>query len=905
MMAEHGERPNPDALLARVQAEEARQQRGRLKVFFGAAAGVGKTYAMLEAAHEQQAAGVDVLAGWVDTHGRQETQALLEGLVVLPRRQVNYRGATVPEFDLDAALQRRPQLILVDELAHTNAPGARHPKRWQDVDELLQAGIDVYTTINVQHLESLNDVVAQITNVVVRETVPDSFLEQADEVELIDLPPDELLQRLREGKVYIPQQADRALHSFFRKGNLIALRELALRRTADRVDAQMQEYMRDHAIAHTWPTAERILVCVSPSPLAERLVRAATRMASGLRAEWIVAYVETPAALRLPDFANDRVARTLQLAEQLGAETVTLTGQSVSEAILSYAHSRNVTKIIAGKPTHRRWRDIFFGSVLDDLVRNSGAIDVYVISGEDAEGRTSPAVVLERTSPWSAYARALVVVGVCTFAAWLVFPYLAEANLIMIYLLGIVFAAMRYGRGPAVLASVLSVVAFDLFFVVPYLSLAVSDTEYVITFAVMLLVALVISTLTVRLRRQALAASERERRTAALYAMSRDLARIPDVADLLSAATKHIAGVFNSRVAVLLPDGAGHPVIQAAAPEEFTLSTDEEAVAQWAYEHSQTAGAGTDTLPGADAIYTPLLAARGTLGVLGVRPGRARQFVAPEQLHLLETFASQTALAVERAQLAEEAERTRIQIETERLRSSLLSSVSHDLRTPLAAIVGAASSLADDDESLDPVTRRELAQTAYEEATRLNRLVSNLLDMTRLESGTVEVHKEWQSLEEVVGAALARLESLLGKRHVSTRLDRNLSLVPLDGVLIEQVFVNLLENAVKYTPLESPIEVGAWSSEDSVTVEVADQGPGIPTEDETRIFDKFYRGRHRRSGLGVGLGLAICQAIVAAHGGRIWVEARAGGGASFRFTLPLEGQPPVIQEELPERALDE
>jgi two-component system, OmpR family, sensor histidine kinase KdpD len=903
-VVEHDERPDPDALLARVHAEEARQQRGRLKVFFGAAAGVGKTYAMLEAAHEQQAAGVSVLVGWVDTHGRQETQALLEGLEVLPRRQVSYRGTTVPEFDLDATLQRRPQLVLVDELAHTNAPDARHPKRWQDVEELLQAGIDVYTTVNVQHLESLNDVVAQITDVVVRETVPDSFLEKADELELIDLPPDELLQRLREGKVYIPQQTDAALRNFFRKGNLIALRELALRRTADRVDAQMQEYMRAHAIAHTWPAAERILVCISPSPLAERLVRAARRMAVGLRAEWIAAYVETPAAIRLNDTANERVMRTLRLAEQLGAETVTLSGQSVSEAVLTYAHTRNVTKVIAGKPTHPRWRDVVFGSVLDDLVRNSGEIDVYVISGEEAEGSTSPAVTLQRTSPWSAYAKAVGVVGLCSVAARLVFPSLAEANLIMIYLIGIVFIAMRYGRGPSILASVLSVVAFDVFFVVPYLSLAVADTEYLITFVVMLAVALVISTLTVRMQRQAQAAREREQHTAALYAMSRDLARTRGVADLLAAAAQHVAGGFGSQVAILMPDSSGQLAIQASVSQNFELSPDERGVAQWAYEHGQSAGAGTDTLPGADGIYTPLVAARGVLGVLGVQPSSPRQLAAPEQLHLLETFASQTALAVERAQLAEEAERTRLQIETERLRSSLLSSVSHDLRTPLAAIVGATSTLADDDEQLDPVTRSELAQTAYEEATRLNRLVGNLLDMTRLESGTVEVRKDWQSLEEVIGAALARVDVLLGERRVTTRLDPDLPLIPLDGVLIEQVFVNLLENAAKYTPPDSPIELAAWPDEASVIVEVADRGQGIAAEDETRVFDKFYRGKTGRTRVGVGLGLAICQAIVAAHGGRIWVESRAGGGASFRFTLPIAGQPPLVQEERPEAAQD-
>jgi two-component system sensor histidine kinase KdpD len=887
-------RPDPDALLARVQAEMAKPARGRLKIFFGAAAGVGKTFAMLEAAHERQAAGVDMMVGWLDTHGRAETEALLVGLEVLPRRPIAYRDTAVDEFDLDAALARHPSLILVDELAHTNVPGARHTKRWQDVEELLQAGIDVYTTVNVQHIESLNDVVAQITGVVVRETVPDLILEQADEVELIDLPPDELLQRLRQGKVYIPQQAERALHSFFRKGNLIALRELALRRTAERVDAQMQAYMRDHAIPHTWPAVERILVCVSPSPLAIRLVRAARRMAAGLHVEWIVVNVETPAQLRLPEAARDRVVQTLRLAEQLGAQTVTLSGQSVSDEILTYARGRNVTRIVVGKPTHPRWRDLLFGSMLDAIVRGSGEIDVHVISGEREEAPTRYRPRLERTSSWAAYGWAVAVVVAISILCQVAPPFFAEANLIMLYLLGVVLVAARLGRGPSVVASILSVAAFDFFFVLPYLTFAVSDTQYVITFGVMLTVALVISTLTARLGLQAKAAREREQRTAALYALSRELASTRGIANLLQAATRHVGELFHSRVSALVLDADGKLRPAAAYPAAFALDGAEQGVAQWVYAHGQMAGLGADTLPGAQALYVPLVAAQGTVGVLGIRPDDARALQAPEQMHLLETFANQTAVAVERARLADEAERKQVQIEAERLRSTLLSSISHDLRTPLASITGAASSLAEEGETITPAARHDLAQTIYEEATRLNRLVSNLLDMTRLASGTVQLRREWQSLEEVIGEALARLDPLLAGRAVNVALPPDLPLVQFDIGLVEQLLINLLENAAKYSPPVSPIDLCATRRGDAVLVEVADCGPGIKPGDETRIFDKFYRGPRSGGTHGAGLGLAICRAIVEVHGGRIWVTPREGGGSRFCFTLPFDGEAPVV-----------
>jgi two-component system, OmpR family, sensor histidine kinase KdpD len=889
-------RPDPDALLRQAQEEESREVRGKLKVFFGATAGVGKTYAMLQAAHEQLNDGVDVVVGWVQTHGRVETEALLKGLEILPSRIVEYRRTTLSEFDLDAALVRRPNLVLMDELAHTNVPGSRHAKRWQDVLELLSAGINVYTTVNVQHMESLNDVVAQITGVIVRETVPDSILEQADDVELIDLPPDDLIQRLKEGKVYVPEQAREAIHNFFRKGNLIALRELALRRTADRVDEEMQVYRRDHAIARTWPAAEYIMVCVNLKQRGLRLVRAARRMATGLHAKWLAVYVQTSRHLSLSEDEREGVIQTLRLAERLGAETVTLSGDNVSQEILNYARNRNVTKIIIGKPIRSRWKEWVFGSVTADLVRNSGEIDIYVITGEAGEGRPLVAGVLQRSSNWLNYGKGLLMVSMCSALAWIMFSYFALANLIMVYLLGVVIVAIRYGRGPSILASILSVAAFDFFFVPPYLTFAVSDTQYFITFGVMLLIALLISGLTVRIGSHAEVARQRAWRTEVLYAMSRELATTRLVENLIQVAARHIREVFVSQVAVLLPDAVGHLVLQASEKTPFTVDEKEKGVAQWAFEHNETAGLGTETLPGAGALYLPLVGSRGTIGVLAVRPDQPNRLLAPEQMHLLETFAGQIALAIERALLAQDTQRAQVQAETERLRNMILSSVSHDLRTPLATITGAASSLLQGKESLGPASHQELIRAIYDEANRLDRQVKNLLDMTRLEAGAVHLQKEWHPLEEVVGAALTRLEGRLKGRPVKTQFPPNLPLVRIDGVLIEQVLINLLENGLKYTPPESPIDLSAFEVDKAILFEIADRGPGLPQGEEQRIFDKFYRADSTREG-GVGLGLTICRGIIEAHGGCIWAENRSGGGAVFRFTLPLEGVPPGIEPE--------
>jgi two-component system sensor histidine kinase KdpD len=887
-------RPDPDEVLRRVQEEERRAKRGKLTVFFGAAPGVGKTYAMLEAARSERDLARDVVVGFVETHGRYDTAALLIGLELLPRRKIEYRGIHLEEFDVDAAFRRDPGVILVDELAHTNAEGSRHPKRWQDVAELLDAGIDVYTTLNVQHLESLNDVVAQITGVVVRETVPDSVLECADEVRIIDLPPDELLERLHAGQVYVPDQAKRAMENFFKKGNLIALRELALRQTAARVDDQMQDFRAAEGIDRAWPVGERLLVGVSPSPASARLVRAARRMAAGLRCEWIAAHVETPAALRLAAADRERLAQNLQLAEQLGAEIVTLAGQSAAEETLRYARARNVTKIVVGRPTLPRWRDVFRPSFLDEIVRKSEGIDVYVSSGEGAASTSRAETPRERGRPLSSYVAAAAIVVLAAALAFVLFGSSELADVAMVHLLAIVVVAMRFGYGPSIFAAVLSVATFDFFFVPPVYTFAVSDVRHIVTFAVMFVVAILISNLTKRIREQADAAQGREQRTASLYTMTRELATTRGAEPLLDVATRHLREIFGGSVIVFLPED--EKLTRAAAnPPSFEIDEKDRGVVEWVWQHDQPAGMCTDTLPSAHALYVPLRGSRGKLGVLGVAPNEPRRFVDPDQRQLLETFASQAAGALERVRLAEEAQRAQVDMAAERMRSSLLSSVSHDLRTPLAVVTGAASTLLEDDARLGAPARRELLETIHEETKRLARVVSNLLDMTRLASGTLCVKKEWQPLEEVVGSALGRVEDRLGSRKVDVHLPEDLPLVPLDAVLLEQVLINLLENATKYTPEEQPIEISARAEDYRVVVEVADRGPGIPKDEVEHIFEKFYRlPRDGTKPGGTGLGLAICRGVVEAHGGKIWVENRDGGGAAFRFSLPIEGTPPAV-----------
>ncbi|WP_321801072.1 sensor histidine kinase KdpD [Caballeronia sp. J97] len=909
-------RPDPDELLDKLQREEEKRQRGRLKVFFGASAGVGKTFAMLQAARRRRDEGADAVVGVVETHGRKETLALLDGLDTLPAARIEYRGRLLAEFDLDAALARKPQLILVDELAHSNVQGSRHMKRWQDVQELLDAGIDVYTTVNVQHLESLNDIVGRITGIRVWETVPDRVFDLADEVTLVDLPPEELLDRLRDGKVYLPTQAEHAVRNFFRKGNLIALRELALRRTADRVDAQMREYRADQSIERIWRARERLIACVGPGAESAALVRAAARLAAAMKADWLAVYVETPKLQRLSDDERRRTLDALKLASELGAETVTLDGTDAAATLIDYARMRNVSKLVAGASTAQGWRRLVDRPVSERIIRQAADIDVTLVSTLAREGQPRPALAFAALrdgmhSPPRAYAFALAIgAGITLVASALAAQRFAVTNLVMLYLLGVIFTAVRLGRGPGVMLSFLSVAAFDYFFVAPVMSFSVGDTQYLLTFAVMLLTSLTISHLTSSLRREARIASQRERRTGAMYAMTKELAAALMTEQIIEIGTRHIAEVFQARAAILLPDSAEkvqQKVAQTSPETTLDKSELDFDIAQWVYDQQKPAGRSTDTLPAAQALYLPLRAPMRTRGVLAFAPQRLSDLAIPEQHRMIETFAAQIALAIERVHYVEIAQDALVNMESERLRNSLLSAISHDLRTPLTSIVGFASIL----EEQGVARSQELVHAIHEEALRMSGLVTNLLDMARLQAGAIRLNRQWSMLEETVGAALSALKRTLSGRCVRTRIPADLPLLQLDAVLMDRLFANLLENVAKYTPKGTGIEICAREEQISgqrfVRVFIDDSGPGIQPGMQTRLFEKFTRGEKESAQSGVGLGLAICRAIVEAHGGQIGAENRMEegrvAGARFWFTLPADGTPPLDMPADEEAAL--
>lgn len=891
-MGDPEDRPDPDALLRRMQEDEARSRRGKLKIFFGFAPGVGKTYRMLQVARdlvaEQQ---LDVVVGVVEDHQRAETARLVHGFEVLARRKLEYRGRVIDEFDLDAALARKPRLLLVDELAHTNAAGSRHRKRWQDVDELLAAGIDVFTTMNVQHIESLNDVIAQITNIQVRETVPDSVLERADAVELIDIAPEELLERLEEGKVYLPDQAKRAARHFFQRGNLLALRELALRRTAQHVDEDVRAFRQEHGVAETWPAGERILVCVSPAPSSGRLIRAAARMAAGLRCPWVAAYVESTKVRPMRQADRGQLEAHLRVAETLGATVTRISGPTVSTALLDFAREHNVTRLIVGKPTHLRLLDRVQGSLLDEIVRESGDIDVHVISGDGGrEAPQRPDRPFERGAPLLHYALAALLVGATLGLALVLRGVLNLPDYEMLFLLAVMVTAGRFGKGPALLAAALGVASYDFFFVPPLFSFSIADRQYLLTFGMMFTVGFVMSELTGRLRRQQRDAQAREQRTAVLYALTRELASADEITRIAAVAARHAADVFSAKAVVLnVMEGQVHTL--GACPENAQLDPKEVGVVKWSYEHGALAGLGTDTLQGAEALCAPLRAGRSRLGVLALVP-RDETALRSDQRAFLDVLCRQVAVALERARLAEEAKQAVLRARTEEMRSSLLSAVSHDLRTPLASITGAATSLRDDT-NLGVETREELVDSIVDQAERLERLVGNLLDMTRIESGAIALRRDWVPLDEMVSSALTRLEGRLEARQVTVVIAPDVPLLKVDPVLFEQVLVNLLENAVKYTPPGSPLEIEARSDGECVDLDVLDHGPGVRAGEETRIFEKFYRGS-QNSAPGAGLGLAICKGIVEAHGGTIRAETRSCGGAAFRLSIPHGGPPPSV-----------
>lgn len=852
-----------------------RIQRGKLKIFLGYATGVGKTYAMLEAAQQRLAAGIDVVAACVAAHGQAGTEAMLAGVETISRKQ---------RLDLDAILARRPAIALVDNLAHTNPPDSRHAKRYQDVLELLNAGIDVYTTLNVQHLESLNDVIAQITGVTVHDTIPDYLLDEADDIELIDLPTGELLQRIEAGQVDVPDRA--SMRQFYRPGNLAALREIALRRAADRVDDQMRSYMETHAIMGPWPAGERLLVCVGPSPLSQRLVRSGRRLAAHLKAEWTAVYVETPAHAGLSEAARDRMARALRLAEELGAKSIRLPGQNVAEVIAAYAQTHNVTKIVAGKPLQPRWVEILRGSVIDQIIRNSRNVDVYVISGTEEHSRQSvdfPAPA--RSWRWRPALASVALVSAVTLLGLPLRGVIEPTNLVMFYLLVVIIAAIRLGRAAAILASLLSVIAFDVVFIPPYYTFVVADAQYLLTFAGLLGVSLIVSTLTARAREQAQVAQRREAQTSVLYELSRNLAAAAELKDVTQAVVTHVTQILGGAAAVLVHDGQA--LVLRSASHGYQLDAGEYAVAEWTYQHHHPSGKGTNTHANADGFYLPLRTAQEVVGVLGVFRPDSENRITGEQRRLLESFSSQAALAIERSQLAEEARRARLLHETEKLQTALLNSISHDLRTPLATITGTLSSLRDDRELLDEHAQRDLLDSAHEEAERLNRLVGNLLDMTRLEAGAMKISVEVADVEDAIGVALSQLAPRLHRSQIVVETPDELALAPMDFVLMVQVFVNLLDNAVKYSPAGAPITVRVYTIADELRVEIADHGPGIPPEELERIFDKFYRAQEQDGVGGTGLGLSISKGIVNAHGGRIWARNRDEGGAIFTVALPL------------------
>ena len=889
-------RPSPEALLEAARREEGRV--GKLRIFVGAAPGVGKTYQMLQQAHARRKDGYDVVVGVVETHGRRETEALLEGLEVVPRRHVEYKGQSLSEMDLDAIIARRPQIVLVDELAHTNVEGSRHPKRYLDVEELMSSGIDVYTTVNIQHIESLNDVVAQITHVRVRETVPDAVFDRADAVELVDLTPDDLIQRLKEGKVYVPKQAERALEHFFSPANLTALRELALRRTAERVDEQLLSEMQAHAIQGPWAAGERILVCISEDPRSAGLVRYAKRLADRLHGPWVALYVEGRRSLQLSEEERDRIADTLRLAEALGGEAVTLPSSDnrIAEDVIGYAQANNVTQIIIGKSARARWFEILHGSVVHDLVRRSGNISVHVIAGDVVAGQpipkksTRPAERNEVFDP-RPYGAALVAVAVALALAELIQAWIGATNSDLVFLTAVVTMAVRFGLWPSLFASVASALAYNFFFLPPIYTFTIADPHNVTAFGFFTLVAVIVSSVAARGRTQAVATMERARTTELLYAFSRKLAGAGTLDDVLWATAYQTALMLKVRVVLLLPE-RGTIAVKTGYPPEDILDDADIAAAKWAWENNRVAGRGSDTLPGAKRLFLPMHTGRGAIGMMGIDSDKPGPLLTPDQRRLLDALADQGALAIERVRLVEEMDRVERNAETERLRSALLTSISHDLKTPLAAVLGSAGTLRDLAEKLSAGEKAELLGTIIDELERLNRFIANLLDMTKLESGAIAPNVALHDLGEIVGSALRRASRILARHEVELDLAPDLPMLELDAVLFEQVLFNILDNAAKYAPAKTTIRIQAWRDGGTVSLRVIDEGSGIPPADIEHIFDKFYRAQKTdQVRAGTGLGLAISRGFVEAMYGTIVAANRSDrSGAMFTINLPVPRQ---------------
>ncbi len=887
-------RPSPDALLTALP----REGRGRLKIFLGAAPGVGKTFEMLTTAQARRRDGLDVVVGIVETHGRAETVALTAGLEAVPRREVTYRDRTVDEMDLDAVLARRPQLVLVDELAHTNAPGSRHPKRYLDVEELLASGIDVYTTLNIQHVESLNDVVAGITRIRVRETVPDSIIDRADDIEVIDLTPQDLIQRLKDGKIYVPHQAERAVKHYFQPGNLAALRELALRRTAQRVDDQMVDYMRSHSISGPWGASDRVLVHVDGGSGSVALVRHARRIADGLRGPWTAIYVEGSGWRE--EARRTGAAEALRLAERLGGEIVTLPGSDPAATLVEYARANNFTHVIVAPARRAHWTELFLGSVAQRVIARAGSIHVHVLAEERAAGKEAavPGRPGLRVVPLSAWAGSVLAVALALGVAMLLRQVVGVTSVALVFLMGVLASAVVYGLAGSLLACLLSVLAYNFFFLPPLYTFTIAAPENVVALAVFAIVAVVASNLTARMRAQTVAAQGRARTTGELYQFSRKLAGAVSLDDVLWATVHQVALMLKVRVVLLLP-GADGLSVQAGFPPDDEFDDADLAAAKWAWEHNRMAGRGADTLPGGKRLFLPMQTGRGPTGVFGIDRDEPGPLLSPDGQRLLNALSDQAALAIERVNLVRDVDQARLQAETDRLRSALLTSISHDLRTPLASILGAATSLTSQHGALEQAGRDAMLRLIREEAERLNRFIGNLLDMTRLESGPLAPTGGLADLSDVVGAVLRRADAILSAFQVKVELQPDLPMLAIDMVLFEQVLFNLLDNAAKYSAAGSVIQLRAHRDGERVRVALLDEGDGIPPADLQRIFDKFYRVRGGdRQRAGTGLGLAICRGFVEAMGGTISAANRTDRtGAVFTIDLPVPAQLRVEEED--------
>lgn len=887
-------RPSPDALLEQAK----REGRGRLKIFLGAAPGVGKTYEMLAEARQRLRDGVDVVVGVVETHGRTETEALTAGFETVPRLHIPYKGRTLQEMDIDAVLKRRPKLVLVDELAHTNAHGSRHPKRYLDVEELLAAGIDVFTTLNIQHVESLNDVVAQITRIRVRETVPDRIVDQADEVKAVDLTPEGLIKRLNEGKVYVRAQAERALRHYFSPGNLTALRELALRKVAQRVDQQMIGYMKANAIGGPWAAAERVLVCINEHTSAAEVVRRARRLAADLKAGWIALYVEGPRHRMLSEAARDRIAETMRLAQHLGAEAVTLPGRDIVETVIAYARENNVTQIVVGKSERSRFFELLNGSVVHELLRESGPIGVHVVSAPGADLPTASIRTRPARVPISlaAYGWSAAAVAVTLGAAMVLDLALNLETLSMVFLVPVLYAAVTFGLRPALASTILSVLSYNFFLVPPLYTFTISNPNNALALLVLLLVAVATSNLTARVRAQADMAAERARVAGELYSFAGKIAAIARLDDILWASAFQIASMLKASVVILLPDAfSARLVVRAGYPPEDQLDDADLAAAQWSWTSAKAAGRNSDTLPGARRLFLPMRAGEELVGVVGLLRPDDRAMLTHDERRLLDALLDLTALSIERSRLAERVEDAKVRDEADKLRVAMLTSLSHDLRTPLASILGAASSLRAYGAMYDAGKQQELAVTIEEESRRLDRFVGNLLDMSRLEAGVVGVKHETIDVAEAVDEAVQKTSKHLFRHRVLRNIPRELPAITGDRILLEQALFNLLDNAAKYAPESSPIRIGAVPDSGSVVISIIDEGPGIPPADLSRIFDKFYRAASAdRRIAGTGLGLAVARGFVEAMGGTLTAGNRLDGtGAIFRIALPAVEEAPA------------